>query len=144
MMRNGKLEKERERIAYSRRNFFNDKKAQGIRSEEAAVRYLETRGFQVIDRNWRNRYGELDIVVKKSGNIAVVEVRSCREDVEVNKIRECTVSEFITKTKLKKLNNLALSWCVEHGQNPEKLTILLLAVTWYNSGRFSVEVVEVW
>ena len=35
----------------------------GELGERLAVEYLESLGLQVLDRNWRCRYGELDVVV---------------------------------------------------------------------------------
>ena len=36
----------------------------GARGEELAARHLEARGYQVVERNFRTRYGELDVVVR--------------------------------------------------------------------------------
>ena len=36
--------------------------ALGRRGEEKAVEFLESRGWRVVDRNWRCREGEIDIV----------------------------------------------------------------------------------
>ena len=42
-----------------------DKDVRGRAGEERAARYLTENGFTVLDRNWRCRAGELDIVAMR-------------------------------------------------------------------------------
>ena len=48
----------------------------GRRGEDAAVRYLERRGYITITRNWRIKAGELDIVSFKDGKLIFIEVKT--------------------------------------------------------------------
>jgi putative endonuclease len=48
----------------------------GARGEELAARHLEARGFQVIDRNYRTRYGELDLVGRDARFLLFCEVKT--------------------------------------------------------------------
>lgn len=48
----------------------------GARAERAAGRYLRRAGYQIIDRNWRCRGGELDLILARDDLIVFVEVRS--------------------------------------------------------------------
>jgi putative endonuclease len=48
----------------------------GARGEELAARHLEARGIQVIDRNYRTRYGELDIVGRDARFLVFCEVKT--------------------------------------------------------------------
>lgn len=47
----------------------------GAWGEEKAVRYLTRRGYQILDRNFRSRFGEIDIIAKKGDELVFVEVR---------------------------------------------------------------------
>ena len=52
------------------------KKASGDQGEDFAARYLERRGYTILNRQWRCRFGELDIVVKSpEGILCFVEVK---------------------------------------------------------------------
>ncbi|MBI9087498.1 MAG: YraN family protein [Desulfobacterales bacterium] len=51
-------------------------KWRGDRGEDAAARYLESRGYRVLDRNWRYRQWELDLVCRDGDTLVFVEVKT--------------------------------------------------------------------
>jgi putative endonuclease len=48
----------------------------GARGEEHAARHLEARGLEVVERNYRTRYGELDIVARDPRFLVFCEVKA--------------------------------------------------------------------
>ena len=48
----------------------------GRHGEQLAVDHLEARGMQVLDRNWRCRLGEIDIVARDGGETVFIEVKT--------------------------------------------------------------------
>jgi putative endonuclease len=56
----------------------DDRKALGARAEELAGRFLEERGHQIVERNWRCRFGEVDLVTRDGDTLVFVEVRARR------------------------------------------------------------------
>ena len=36
----------------------------GAQAETLAARFLEARGLKLVERNWRSRFGELDLVLR--------------------------------------------------------------------------------
>lgn len=52
----------------------------GAQAETLAARFLEARGLKLIERNWRSRFGELDLVLREGDTIVMVEVRMRRSN----------------------------------------------------------------
>jgi putative endonuclease len=52
----------------------------GKAGEEAAVKYLEGKGYVIRHRNWRYLHFELDIVAYKDGAVRVIEVKTRSND----------------------------------------------------------------
>ncbi|RMD65527.1 hypothetical protein D6817_05870 [Candidatus Pacearchaeota archaeon] len=50
----------------------------GAIGEDIASDYLENRGFQILARNVRNKFGELDIVAREDEELVIVEVKTLR------------------------------------------------------------------
>ncbi|TMR21000.1 YraN family protein [Nonomuraea turkmeniaca] len=48
----------------------------GKQGEQIAVIYLEAKGMKILERNWRCRYGEIDIIAEDGPTLVVVEVKT--------------------------------------------------------------------
>jgi len=69
----------------------------------AADWYL-AQGFEVLDRNWRSRQGELDLVVGRPGLIVFAEVKTRTSDAYG------IGAEAVTTTKQLRIRRLAGEW----------------------------------
>lgn len=47
----------------------------GAWGEELALRYLTRQGYDLIERNYRTRYGEVDLILRQGTTIVFVEVK---------------------------------------------------------------------
>src|SRR5207237_2561133 len=47
----------------------------GRRAEELAADFLRSQGFEILERNYRRRLGELDIIAERAGVLVIAEVR---------------------------------------------------------------------
>jgi len=52
------------------------RRAQGDAAEERACRHLDRSGFTIVERKYRTKGGEIDIVARKGDVLVFVEVRS--------------------------------------------------------------------
>jgi putative endonuclease len=52
----------------------------GRRGEDAAAEYLEAEGYRILERNYRTRLGEIDIIAEKDQILAFVEVKTQESD----------------------------------------------------------------
>lgn len=48
----------------------------GRSGENRAARYLKRHGYRILERNWRNPFGEVDIIAAKGDVVAFVEVKA--------------------------------------------------------------------
>ena len=55
----------------------------GRTGEDMALEYLLQRGYKLLERNWRCRYKEVDLIMENSDGIHVVEVRTRKEPTAV-------------------------------------------------------------
>ncbi len=77
----------------------------GRAAEQLAADYLESAGYGIISRNWRNRWCEIDIVARLGQQVHIVEV----------KYRANTAygyaAEYISRDKSARLIRAAAAWC---------------------------------
>lgn len=50
----------------------------GNRGEKIAAQFLEKNGLVILDRNWRSKFGEIDLIAVKDRTLICVEVKSRR------------------------------------------------------------------
>lgn len=51
----------------------------GAKAEDIACRFLKENGFEILDRNFYSRFGEIDIVAYKDNTIHFIEVKSSKK-----------------------------------------------------------------
>jgi len=66
-------------VEHRRRPALAGRRARGERGEALAVAALTGRGYRIVERNFRCRLGELDVVAFDGGTLVFVEVRSRRD-----------------------------------------------------------------
>lgn len=53
----------------------------GKEGEDKACRYLRLHGWKIVERNFRNPFGEIDIIAKKNDVLAFIEVKTRLTDI---------------------------------------------------------------
>ena len=79
----------------------------GAAGETKVVNYLLQDGFTIIERNYRVREGEIDIIAQKKELLVFVEVKTRASETEA-------LSEVITRSKQKKIIFTAKHFLVTH------------------------------
>jgi putative endonuclease len=81
----------------------------GGRGENAAAVYLQRKGYKIIERNYRTKYGEIDIVAKDPEGILVfVEVKTLSDNSAGNldSARDLLPEDNLSGWKLYKLQRI--------------------------------------
>lgn len=104
----------------------------GLSGEEAAAKYLTSKGFRIIERNFQKRYGEIDIVAMEGDTLVFVEVKTRLGD------KFGTPEESITPWKLHSLIRSVNYYRMLHPDLGESMRIDLVSVTQLDDDRFDI------
>ena len=94
----------------------------GRRGEAAAAAYLERVGMTVVERNWRCRFGELDIVALDETTLVLVEVKTRKSTAKGSP------EEAVSETKQRKLLRLAEAYIAHSKISPTEIRFDVIAV----------------
>ncbi len=81
--------------------------ALGAEGEALAARWYEDNGYEVIDRNWRRREGEIDLIVRRGRTVVFSEVKTRSSD------RFGSGAESVLAAKQRRIRRLAARWLSE-------------------------------
>lgn len=98
------------------------KKWIGDKGEQIAADYLDELGFQIVERNYNTRYGEIDLVVQKDGELVFVEVKT--RSNKAFGLPEASV----TPEKLARIENAGLLWLEAHPDSLDNWRIDVIAI----------------
>ncbi len=105
----------------------------GSAGEEEVSKYLKQKGLRILDRNWRIRDGEIDLICEDEETIVFVEVKTRRNNLFG------TPFDAITLEKAFRLQRLALAWMATSRRWGQEYRIDAVGV-WLNElGTFDIE-----
>ena len=79
--------------------------------EEVAVKYLERKGFRVIERNYLRKWGEIDIIAEKGQLLSFIEVKSVSR--EIGSRETYRPEENVHPAKLKRLHRAIQTYLLD-------------------------------
>lgn len=100
----------------------------GVEGETLAAAHLEQHGYRILARNWRCRYGELDIVAHDGETVVAVEVKTRSGEGYGSPL------EAITAQKASRLRRLLLEWARESGRRRSPLRIDAIGIMLHAGG----------
>jgi putative endonuclease len=104
----------------------------GRLGEQLAAEHLIRRGFSIVERNYRTRWGELDIVAFDGRTLAFCEVKTRRLRAPGR-----SPLESVHTLKRSKVRKMAGVWLIERTERPyaENLRFDAIGVTFDAAGR---------
>lgn len=100
----------------------NARAAIGSDGERAAAEFLEARGYRILERNYRTKLGEIDLVAEERGALVFIEVKVRRND------RFGGPAAAITSAKQARIARLAQQYVVSRrlGGRPCRFDVVLI------------------
>lgn len=98
------------------------RQALGARGEALAAAWYVDNGYEILDRNWRCRHGELDLIVTNGVQVVFCEVKTRSSTVFG------TPAEAVTYAKQRRLRQLAAEWIGQAERRPRRVRFDVAAV----------------
>ena len=103
-----------------------ERKKLGERGETAAVAFLERSGLTIVERNWRCKSGEIDIVALHGDTLVLCEVKTRKTT------KKGSAEEAVTPAKQRRYAKLAAAYVQTAGVDPvsvrfDVITLLVVA-----------------
>lgn len=80
----------------------------GKLGEQLAENYLKSQGYQIIERNYRKKWGEIDLITKKNGRLVFIEVKT------LTSFPNLKPEDHLTKQKIRRLTKTILGYLNYH------------------------------
>lgn len=123
--------------ARGRRTTGGDRRALGARGEQAAADWYVDAGYRILDRNWRVREGELDLVLlAPDASVVFCEVKTRSSD------RFGAPVEAVTSTKQRRIRTLAAQWLAAHPGVGTGVRFDVASVLVVGDGAVEIDVVQ--
>lgn len=94
----------------------------GKTGEDLAVRYLRKKGYVILETNYRNSLGEIDIIAKERDTIVFVEVKTRKNN------RFAHPKEAVTNKKQKTISRVAQAWLKQKKKTDAKARFDVVAI----------------
>lgn len=116
-------------------NLLNFKKLVGNKGESIAEDYLKRKGYKIIRKNYRCRFGEVDIIARDNDTIVFIEVRTKQND------NFGSPQDSITPAKIEKISKTSLSFIQEKKLTGFSYRFDFIAIT-FPQGKPNIEHIE--
>ena len=123
-------------LTKSRVGGLNHAQSAGIRGEQLACAELRRRGYAILARRYRTRFGEIDIVSEYRGILVFVEVKARRTR------RFGEASAAIPFWKRRRLAAMALDYQAWAGRLASRCRFDVVAIDGFGTDRMSINVIE--
>ncbi|OGF49615.1 MAG: hypothetical protein A2044_04435 [Candidatus Firestonebacteria bacterium GWA2_43_8] len=111
------------------------KKLLGESGETLAAMHLEKNGYKIITRNYKCRYGEIDIIAKEKNTWCFIEVKA------IAKSSSESPFDTIGKKKMEHIENSAAQYVAENKLGNERIRFDAVGIR-VNDGKNEIELVK--
>ena len=101
--------------------------------EGLAARFLEGQGLTLLDRRWRCRQGEIDIVARDGSTLVICEVKTRTSEAFGSPVAA------VTPIKVRRLRRLAAAWLEAHDHSASDVRLDVIGILADHGGRPLIE-----
>ena len=121
---------------FHRVQFHAYRQALGKQGEDLAAQELQRRGYAILARRYRTRFGEIDIVAQDAASIVFVEVKARRT------LRYGAAAEAVPSWKQRRIAAMAVDYLAWTGRLQDPCRFDVVAIDGLGSGRVQVSVIR--
>lgn len=103
----------------------------GLQAEAIAARYLEHKGYQILARRYRSRYGEIDLIAQQCETLVFLEVKY-RQSLQGDR-----PASAVNRGKQKRICQTALVY-LRQSREIDKACRFDVVELWQESGRWKI------
>jgi len=94
----------------------------GKAAENAAAKFLKAQGYKILERNYKNKFGEIDIIAQQEGVICFLEVKA-RHSLNLG-----LPQEAVSVSKQRQISRVAVYYLKSHNllERPARFDVLAL------------------
>jgi putative endonuclease len=94
----------------------------GKAAEDSAVKFLKDQGYKILERNYKNKFGEIDIIAQQKGVICFIEVKA-RHSLNLGYPQEA-----VTSSKQRQISRVAVNYLKSNKllEKPARFDVLAL------------------
>lgn len=115
-------------------SLIDSRKKLGNQAEQYVASHLKKQGYKILERNYRQRFGEIDIITQKGECIAFIEVKARKNDY-------FNLSQVVSYSKQQKIIKTARYYCAQK-QIIEKVLRFDIALVLIEEGAFDLTYIK--
>ncbi len=108
----------------------------GQQGEELACTHLQGLGYRIVARNYRGRYGEIDLIAEEANTLVFIEVKTRKGESDEEPL------ENISSHKCRQISKLALYYMSELGSEECAVRFDVVGITLRGEAEAEIEVVR--
>ncbi|WLP91198.1 MULTISPECIES: YraN family protein [Gordonia] len=94
----------------------------GRLGEDLAAEFVTRLGWTIVERNWRNKFGELDLIAADGRRLVVVEVKTRASRVFADPVAA------VTRDKLRRMRRLTGMWLAQQEMHWPQIRLDVISI----------------
>jgi len=113
-----------------------ERKDVALFGERSALDFLKRRGFRIIDKNYRTKFGEIDIIAQDKKTLCFIEVKTRNIDIQISP------KESVDSKKQEKISKSTLSYLKEKNLLKKRARFDVISISIKKSGERKIELIK--